>query len=113
MTDQITIKAAPTELRTHSDICAYVDKLIEEREELYRIRYALTEIVNSKVDDTIEIHTFPADKDEAERNRGFRRLDAGDQPRRLQCLQGAVLVIGSGPMLHRQRMPRVVIAATK
>ena len=88
MTDQITIKAAPTELRTHSeDICAYVDKLIEEREELYRIRYALTEIVNSKVDDTIEIHTFPADKDEGPSARGSRRLDAGDQPRRLQCLR--------------------------
>lgn len=64
MTQQITIKAAPAELHTHSAIYAYVEELISKQEELSQIRYALTEIVNHTQDDIIEIHTFPADEDE-------------------------------------------------
>jgi hypothetical protein len=63
MTDQITIKAAPAELRSHSAIYAYVEELISKQEKLSKIRYALTEIVNHTQDDTIEIHVFAADED--------------------------------------------------
>lgn len=61
MTNQITIKAAPAELPTHSSIYAYVEELISEREELSQIRYALTDIVNDTQDVIIEIHIVSAE----------------------------------------------------